>query len=345
MAPLAGPADGIGALLRLIADPLRLRILALLEKEELSVGELSRALECSQSRVSNHLRLLREADLLQERHAGTSTYLRLAAAPALRPAVANGHATQARASFAGRLWPLLSPELEELPEHAADRVRLERVLAERRGEVELFDRLAGEWDKIAGAFATGQGRERAAKHLIPRGFTVADLGCGTGYMAASLLGSCARLLCVDRSSAMLQEARKRLAKNARGTVLEFRQGELDRLPIEDGECDGALAGLVLHHLPALDGAFAEMRRILKPGGTAAVLELAPHKEAWMRAQLGDLYLGLEAGDVLAAMQRAGFEDIVLDPVEDAYRPRRTDAPDGDSVSLSLYIVRGRSPRT
>jgi ArsR family transcriptional regulator len=336
MAPLAGPTDGIGALLRLIADPLRLRILGLLEKEELSVGELSRALECSQSRVSNHLRLLREADLLQERHAGTSTYLRLAVAPS----IANGHA-----SFAGRLWPLLSAELEELPEHAADRVRLERVLAERRGEVELFDRLAGEWDKIAGAFATGQGRERAAKHLIPRGFTVAYLGCGTGYMAASLLGSCARLVCVDRSSAMLQEARKRLAKNARGTVLEFRQGELDRLPIEDGECDGALAGLVLHHLPALDGAFAEMRRILRPGGTAAVLELAPHKEAWMRAQLGDLYLGLEAGDVLAAMQRAGFEDIVLDPVEDAYRPRRTDAPDGDSVSLSLYIVRGRSPRT
>ncbi len=319
--------------LRLLADPTRLRILALLDAEELSVGELCRALDLAQSRVSNHLRLLREVDLLLERRVGTSIFLRLDL-----PRASNG--------VAGRLWEVVRRESAALPEHAADRIRLEKIRAGRRDERAFFDRLAGEWDKLAGAFETGRARERACAHLLPAELVVADLGCGTGYVAEALWTHASRLICVDSSAGMLAEAQKRLARRGDGPQIEFRAGELDRLPIADGELDGLVCAMVLHHLPALDGAVSEMRRVLKPGGTAVALELAPHHEAWMRAELGDRHLGLEPTEVLAAFERAGFVDVVLDPLEDRYRPRRRDAKtDDDPVSLSLYIVRGRAPRS
>lgn len=315
-------------MLRLLADPTRLRMLALLELEELSVGELSRGLGMTQSRVSNHLRILRDAGLLVERHVGQSTYVRLKNRE-------NGHDT------IGRVWEALRADLDALPEHAADRVRLDQVLKERRArDGDFFDRMAGQWDKIAGDFSTGQARQRAALHLLPRDFVVADLGCGTGYLARALLGICRKIIAIDQSESMLREARKRLSRAASRTELEFRKGALDALPLEDGEVDGTLSGMVLHHLPEPDAAIAEMFRALRPGAAATVLELAPHRETWMRAELSDRHLGLDPSDVVRAFARAGFVDVVLDPVEDAYRPP---CPDGREVSLPLYIVRGRKP--
>jgi SAM-dependent methyltransferase len=99
--------------------------------------------------------------------------------------------------------------------------------------------------------------------------------------------------------------------------------------------------MVLHYLPALDGPLAEMHRVLRPGGAAVVVELAPHGEAWMRGALGDRHLGLAPGDVIAAFERAGFTDVALDPLEDHYRP---ESPAGAAVELDLFAVRGRTPR-
>jgi ArsR family transcriptional regulator len=332
MADLRAP--DLGAALRTLSDPTRLRILALLEAEELAVGELSRALDMAQSRVSNHLRVLREEHLLRERHVGTRTFLRLE-----RPA--NG------ARVTGRLWDVLREELSLLPEHGADRARLAAVLQAREGsEGAFFDRLAGEWDKVAGAFTTGRARERSIGHLLPASFVVADLGCGTGYMAESLVDCAGRVICVDRSEAMLAEARTRLERRAPEAEVEFRQGMLDALPIADAELDGLVCGMVLHHLETLDPACEEMLRVLKPGGSAAVLELAPHREEWMRSELGDRRLGLPAEEVLDGLARAGFQDLRLDPVEDHYRPRRPDSSEssgGDHASLTLYVARGRRP--
>lgn len=323
-----------GSALKLLAEPTRLRILALLEREELAVGELSRALGMAQSRVSNHLRLLRDAGCLGERHEGTSTYVHLAL-------------SDEEAGLTGRLWREVREELESLPEHVADLVRLEAVLAARAESNGFFDRAAGDWHKIAGGFRSDLGRERALSHLLPPDLVVADLGCGTGYMGAGLLGRVGRLICVDGSAGMLEEARGRLeraARGRRGTEVELRQGELDALPLADAEVDGALAGLVLHHLPDLDAALAEMRRVLRPGGTCVVLELAPHKEAWAREVLGDRHLGLDPSDVLDALRRAGFEDVQLDPVDDRYRPERPESAGGGRADLEMYIARGRRPR-
>ncbi len=326
--------NALPALLKALSDPTRLRSLALLELEELSVGELSRALGMAQSRVSNHLKVLREQGLLRERHVGTSTLLQ----PEL------GASLNGDAPLAARLWTSLRSEVESLPEHTTDRMRLREVLSARRVQsADFFDRVAGEWDTIGELFQSGQARQRAVANLLPAGLVLADLGCGTGYFARALLGLCSRLICVDRSSGMLEEARGRLEPAPPGLEIDLRLGELDELPIGDEEVDGAIAGMVLHHLPALDDALTEMHRILRPGGSAVVLELAPHQNEWMHADLGDLHLGLESRDVAQAFRRAGFVDLRTEVVDDHYCPVPTadDNHGGSSASLPCYIIRGR----
>jgi ArsR family transcriptional regulator len=328
------------AALRLLADGTRLRILGLLEREELTVGELSRALGLAQSRVSNHLRLLREAELLSERHAGTSTHLRLA--PGLLEDVPRGTAPAGERAGPARLWSALwqtlRQNLAELPEHNADLGRLSYVLQERSRTPDFFDLLAGEYDKRAGDFETGQARQRAAAQLFPSELTLADVGCGTGYMAEALAAHRGRLILIDRSEPMLARARERLTHAQ--AQLEFRQGSTEALPLADGEVDGLVCGLVLHHLSELDRPLAECFRALKPGGRAVALELHPHGEEWMQTELGDRHLGLEPQDVLAAFRRAGFTDLKLDAAQDRYRPKH---PSGRPVALPLYTVGGLKP--
>jgi SAM-dependent methyltransferase len=116
---------------------------------------------------------------------------------------------------------------------------------------------------------------------------------------------------------------------------------LDALPVADAELDGAVCAMVLHHLHDLRPALLECWRALKPGGVLSIVELAPHKEAWMAESQGDLRMGLDPRDVLDALTRAGFVDLALESPNDAYRPRRED---GARAELPLYTVRGRKPR-
>lgn len=328
-------AADLTALLKVLGDPTRLRILGLLELEELSVGELSRALGMAQSRVSNHLRVLREAGpLLSERHVGPSTFV--------RSAVATPEESSSETRLLARLWFALAPELRALAEHELDLQRLRTVMSERRGNApEFFDRVAADWDKIGVDFSTGQARQRVVANLLPPELTVADLGCGTGYFGRALLGLCSKLICVDGSEGMIEVARRHLSPAPPGTEVDFRIGSLDALPIEDATLDGVVCGMVLHHLPEIDAALSEMFRVLKPGGTVCVLELGPHKETWMREALGDRHLGLESRDVLQSFERCGLEGIRLEEVEDRYAPPQ----DGERTwdGLPLYLVRGRRP--
>jgi ubiquinone/menaquinone biosynthesis C-methylase UbiE/DNA-binding transcriptional ArsR family regulator len=322
-----GTSSLTGAL-KLFGDGTRLRMLALLARDELTVGELTRCLDLSQSRISNHLKLLRNTGLLAERHRGNTCHIRLAS-------------TAGEADLLGRLWGVLDSELEQLPEHKADLARLSRVLADRnQGQAAFFNQLAGEWDTRAGDFASGTGRTRALLNLFPKERTFADIGCGTGYMSRPLLGNVQRLILIDTSEGMLSEAKVRLSSEARGTSLEFRQGDCSKLPIGDGELDGLVAGLLLHHIEDLTSAVAEMYRCLRPGGSAVILELAPHNQTWMHAELGDLHLGLESQDVAAAFERAGFTDTKLDAVDDRFRPT---SPTGEVCDLSMFLFRGIKP--
>ena len=124
--------------------------------------------------------------------------------------------------------------------------------------------------------------------------------------------------------------------------VEFRVGELDQLPLADAEVDAVFANLVWHHLPGMDGAAAEVARVLKPGGTVVVTDLLPHQEEWMREEMGDLRLGLSPQSVVDALSKAGFEDLASEAIHDRYQLA---GKSGRKVDFPMFIVRGRRAGT
>lgn len=307
-------------LLRVLGDPTRLRILALLAQAELSVGELARALAMGQSRVSNHLKILREADLLGERHEGSFTYCRL----------------NVPEGAAGGLWRALEPGLDGLGDRKADKRRLAAVLADRVDSRAFFDRIAGDWDLIGSDFARGTGRVEALSLLVAPALVVADVGCGTGYLARALARRVARVVCVDSSEAMLGRARENLRDVP--AALEFRPGTIEALPLRDGEVDAAFAHMVLHHLPDAGPGLREMARITRPGGLVACVELLPHREDWMREAMADTRLGFDPAALAADFRAAGLAQVAHEILDDAYM---VEHPSGRKISLPLFLMSGR----
>jgi len=313
------------SLLRILGDPTRLRVLALLAQAELSVGELARALAVGQSRISNHLRILREAELLAERHEGPYTFCRLL--------VPEGSA--------GELWAALQSSLAELPARDADDRRLAQILADRADSRSFFDRIAGDWDLIGSDFARGTGRLELLAALVPPTLVVADVGCGTGYFARRLAPRVQRVICIDTSTAMLDKARENLAGVADMTAqIEFRQGAVEHLPLADGEVDAACAHMVLHHLHDPRAGLAEMARVTRPGGTLAAVELLPHNESWMHAAMADTRLGLDPHQLATDFRAAGLAGVAHELLDDSYV---VEQPGGRRVSLPLFLIVGRRP--
>jgi ArsR family transcriptional regulator len=220
-----------------------------------------------------------------------------------------------------------------------DAVRLRDVLEARRNRSRAyFDRVAPHWDTVGSLFRTGVARQRVAASLVHPHLVVADVGCGTGYLSWALASLVGRLILVDHSPAMLEQAKENL-RGCRAS-LEFRAGEIDQLPLADNEVDAVLAGMVLHHAPDLLAFVREAFRALRPGGVFVIQDLLPHREAWLRDSMADLRLGLVPGDLTALLEKAGFESPEVEVVEDSYTPER---PDGGRADLSLFVVRGRRP--
>ncbi len=310
-------------ILKVLADPTRLRLLGLLAREELSVTELARAVAMSQSRVSNHLKLLREHQLLDERREGAYVLVRLARGPALPE----------------DLWAAIETRLSAVEGRADDLARLEKVLDDRRKRSRaFFDRAAAEWDVVGSEFQRGLVRWQALACLVDRDLVVADVGCGTGYIARALVRVAERVICIDHSAAMLEQARANLA--SQNAHVELRQGELDHLPLADGEVDAVFASLVLHHVPDVVAALREMRRALKPGGRLIITDLLPHKETWMSDTMADLRLGFDATDLKSRVEKAGFVAVEIEGVEDAYV---VDGPGGKKTELPLFLIHARVP--
>lgn len=310
-------------LLKLLADPTRLRLLALLEAQELSVGELARAIAMSPSRVSNHLKVLRESGWIEERREGPFAFCRLALPGEL----------------AADLWGRIRDRIDSLEEAADDRARLDAVLDERRKRSEtFFDSMAARWDVIGREFARGTARLHAVTRLVPPGLVVADVGCGTGYQAEALARVAARVICVDHSTRMLSKARENLRETS--ARIELRPGELDDLPLQDAEVDAVFGHMVVHHLLDPMTALAEMHRVLRRGGQVVLVDLLPHKEVWMGESMGDLKLGLDRHELARRLRRAGFEGVETSELDDAYR---AEDPEGRVVELPLFLATGRKP--
>ena len=317
---MSSSATTLPATLKLLSDPTRLRLLALLSQEELVVQELVAITGLQQSRVSNHLSLLKRARLVRDRREGSWSFHSLVP-PAEDAALTPG-------LFDAVLRPYLASESGR-----ADGDALERVREQRRQRSRLaHDALASRGVEIGHEFAYGSLRAEALAAIAPRTWTIADLGCGAGFLTEYLAPRSARVIAIDHAERMLATARERvMASN-----VEFRSGDLEALPLADGEVDAAFANLVWHHVGDMDRAARELFRVLKDGGIAVVTDLLPHDQDWLRERMGDLRLGLRPEVVASALGRAGFSVVEDFPVVDRYRAKD---PAARPIDLPLFLVR------
>jgi len=284
------------ALYRLLGDEARLRLLRVLSRERLNVTELTGILGLAQSGVSRHLGLLKDSGFVEEeKDAGYSYY---------RVATASGEPGQ-RA-----VWAALQEQFEGAasdPTVRADDARLQEVLRLRK---ENFDEHGGADTRDGRQLVPGRSWaawSRALGLLLPP-LTVADLGCGEGYLTVEASRWAARVIAVDRSEVVLDRARA-LARRRRVSNVVWKRGDLEKLPLKDGSVDVALLSQALHHAADPAHAVAEAARITVPGGRVLVLDLREHHEDWVRAKLGDRRLGFSDGELKRMLVTAGLHDI------------------------------------
>ncbi len=296
-----------------LADPTRCRMLLLLEGHELTVSELCAVVQLPQSSVSRQLKTLADAGWVTSRRDGTSRYYSLNLS---NP----GPGTMDPGPHA-QLWALTRAQLEGKSATTQDLRRLERVLAERRAASEhFFASSSGQWDRLREELFGVDFAFRALAGLLDDEWTVADLGCGTGAMAAVLAPHVKRVIGVDASEEMLDAARRRFSDEAdaserRGASgpppmnIELRHGTLEALPVSSESVDAATLMLVLHHLPSPAQALGEAARILKPGGRVLIVDMAPHEKEEYRQQMGHVWLGFSEEQMKKMLTTAGFTRV------------------------------------
>lgn len=280
------------------SEVLRLRICRLLEAHELTVGEISQVAQLPQSTVSRHLKVLADAGFLQRRAGGTATYYRM---------VLDDIDPAGRA-----LWQAVSAQLAGDVSVEDDLRRVRAVIAQRSTDsVAFFGRVAGEWDEVRQSLFGGEFTARALLAFLPPHWIVADLGCGTGNGAELLSPFVREVIAVDQSTPMLDAARKRLAglKN-----VQFVDGPLEALPLADASVDAAMCLLVLHHVAEPAGALAEMKRVIRPGGSALIVDMFEHSRADYRHTMGHRHLGFSEARTRTMMEQAGFSNCRVLPL-------------------------------
>lgn len=266
--------------LKALADPTRIRILGLLEEEELTVSELTSILGMAQSRVSGHLAVLRDAGLVQDRRQGTSAFYSLATAG---PSV--------------ETWKTLSGIDPDLGASAVDLRRLSGVVRRRQERSrEFFDRAAGGWDEgrseTLGHYAGGY----ALAGLLPRAMTVLDLGTGTGGLLPALGRHVDRVVAVDMSRGMLDQARQRLEVAGSANV-DLLRADAGLLPFPPATVDGVVANMILHHLSEPGVVLREVARVLRPGGRGVIVDFESHDEQWLLEEEGHLWAGFDPAQI------------------------------------------------
>jgi ArsR family transcriptional regulator len=281
---------------RLLADSSRLRILLLLEREELSVAELQDVLSMGQSTISTHLSQLRQAGLVIDRRTGKNVNYRL-----------NRFTGDAAAAF-GPLLEVLRTAALEVPERDQDQDALKLVLDKRQDKVRAyFDELAGKFGRDYVPGRSWRGLAEALLRLLPR-IVVADLGAGEGTFSQLLAQRAERVIAVDNSEKMLTYASE-LARSHGLANIEYRLGDLEQLPIEDASVDLAFFSQSLHHAQHPEKAVAEAWRILRPGGRIAVLDLAKHHFEEAREVYADVWLGFSEVELRGFLRSAGFTSL------------------------------------
>ncbi len=299
-----------------LADSTRLRLIRLLGRGALSVNEIIEVLQMGQSRISRHLKILADADLVRSRREGTWSYYQSNQEP--------------EAPLVVEVLALLHRHEQDLPHYEADLQALEGVVERRKARTRrFFDSI-----KDPGEFPQHQSLEgvfyrQVVLSLLPAECGVAvDLGTGVGLLLPALLERASRVIAVDSSTAMLDLARQ--TAGAAGARCEFRLGDLEHLPVADGEADTAVACMVLHHLSDPSRALAEAHRALRLGGNLVIVDLHQHHDESLRQDTADLWLGFRPEEVKGWLRKIGFELI------DSRIVNSTD-------TLKLITFRGRRP--
>ena len=273
--------------LKVLADPNRVRLLLLLEREELSVAELQEILSTGQSRISTHLAQLKQAGLVEDRRQGKNSLYRLKDR---------------------QLVDLLHAAGSEIPETAEDMRALQLVLDKRRDKVRgYFDELAGKFGRDYVPGRTWKGLAETLLQLMPP-MVIGDLGAGEGTFSQLLAQRAERVIAVDNSANMV-EFGARLAKENGLANLEYRLGDLESPPIDEGSLDLAFFSQSLHHALHPQQAVCAAHRLLKPGGRIVILDLKRHSFEQAREMYADTWLGFSEVELRAFLEQAGFERV------------------------------------
>jgi SAM-dependent methyltransferase len=279
------------ALFRLLGDSTRLRLLRILSQDRFNVSELTGILGAAQSNVSRHLSLLKDARLIAESRESGFVYYRLA--------------DDARTNGQAALWALLDTQFAGAADDSLvqqDEARLQEVLRLRK---EDFDTHGDVRQLVPGR--SWAAWSRALGHLLPA-LDVADIGCGEGYLTIEAAAWARLVIGVDRSDEVLERA-KALAVRRRVSNVEWKKGDLTRLPLRDESLDVALLSQALHHANDPERAMAEAARVLRPGGRLLLLDLKAHNQAWVKQRFGDQHLGFTQDELKHLATGAGLAHV------------------------------------
>ena len=281
-------------LLSALADPTRLRILAALRENELSVAELQEVLGIGQSRISNHLAQLKSVGLLRDRREGQKAYYR-------------------RAEMGRDIWSLAEGAAGELGTQARDGEALRRVLGQRQEKSKrYFDAVAG---RLGKKYCPGRSWEAVGRLLLalaPRQ-VYADLGAGEGLISQLLAARAKKVIAVDHSPRMVEVGRD-LAKRSGLKNLEYRLGDMENPPIRPGSVDVAILSQALHHAVHPPRVLEAAWKILRPGGTLLILDLVEHTFEAAREMYADVWLGFSPAELARLMREAKFEGVSVEVV-------------------------------
>jgi len=278
------------ALFRVLSDSTRLRLLRVLAQDRFNVTELTGILGAAQSNVSRHLGLLKDAGLVNEEREAGFVYYRVA---------------DRASSGADTLWPLLDVQFSAGATDKAvmaDEARLQEVLRLRK---ENFETHGDPRQLVPGR--SWAAWARALGHLLPP-LDVADIGCGEGYLTLETARWARTVVGVDRSDEVLERA-KALGLRRRADNVEWKKGDLSRLPLRDESVDVAMLSQALHHASDPERAIDETARVLRPGGRVLVLDLRQHDQTWVRSRFGDRHLGFSSTELSGLLDGAGLTDI------------------------------------
>jgi ubiquinone/menaquinone biosynthesis C-methylase UbiE/DNA-binding transcriptional ArsR family regulator len=290
--------------LRALSDPTRLRLVSLLEREELSVNELQEATRMGQSRISTHLGLLQDSGFVQSRREGKRTFYKLVP----------------RAGGAERdVVHLAMQGARELPEFQGDQLNLRRILARRREKEQVyFTQVAGRFDRVYGPGRSWQAFGHLLLRILPA-IDVADLGSGEGLLSELLARRCRRVIAVDNSEKIVAFGARKARKNGLKN-LEFRLGDLQSPPIETGSVDIVILSQALHHAENPAKAVAEAHRILRMGGQVMILDLLQHHFSQAHELYGDRWPGFAESDLHRWLEDAEFKKIEISVVAREEQP-------------------------